>query len=69
MSVLADVLLLLTEARQRIGDQDTINDDEAVIHLELSMLIMDVTLLLEKEKREAPTDDLFVVNKESLKWN
>ena len=68
MNALTDVLLLLTQARERIGEQDEINDDEAIIHLELSMLIMDVTLLLEKEKREAPTGDMFY-KRERIKWN
>lgn len=68
MNALTDVLLLLTEARERIGAQDTINDDEAVIHLELSMLIFDVQLLVEKDQRETPQGELFY-KRERLKWN
>ena len=68
MSTLTDVLMLLTEARKRISEQDYINDDEAVIHLEIGMIVMDITLLIEKEKREDPTKDLFV-KKEEIKWN
>jgi hypothetical protein len=68
MSALADVLLLLTEARARLGEQDTINDDEAVIHLELSMLIFDVQLLVEKDQRETPQGELFI-KRERIKWN
>ena len=68
MSALADVLLLLTEARERIGAQDEINDDEAVIHLELSMLIFDVQLLVEKGNRESTQGELFI-KRERIKWN
>ena len=68
MSGLTDVLLLLTEARERLAEQDTINDDEAVIHLELSMLIFDVQLLVEKDHRETPQGELFY-KRERIKWN
>ena len=68
MSALEDVLLYLTEARERIGAQEHINDDEAVIHLELSMLIFDVQLLVEKDRRETPQGELFY-KRERIKWN
>ena len=61
-SALYDVQLYLTQARQVLGEQDIISDDDAVIHLELSMLLMDVQLLIERDAESAPTQ-------ESLKWN
>ena len=67
-SALEDVLLYLTEARERIGNQEEINDDEAVIHLELSMLIFDVQLLVEKDHRETPQGELFY-KRERITWN
>lgn len=68
MDALYDVKMLLTEARERLGNQEVISDDEAVIHLELSMLIMDVTLLIEKDERENPQGHLFY-KRERIKWN
>ena len=68
MNALYDVKLYLEQARQVIGELDEIGDDEAVIHLELSMLIMDVDLLLARHQQENPQQPLFAL-KEKLKWN
>lgn len=68
MNALYDVKLYLEQARQVIAELDEIGDDEAVIHLELSMLLMDVELLLAKHEQENPQQPLFAL-KEKLKWN
>lgn len=68
MNALYDVKLYLEQARQVIGEMDEIGDDEAVIHLELSMLIMDVDLLLARREQENPQQPLFNIE-EKLKWN
>ena len=68
MSALYDVKLYLEQARQVIADMDEIGDDEAVIHLELSMLLMDVEILLAKFEQDNPQQPLFAI-KEKLKWN
>lgn len=68
MNALLDVLMLLEQARTTISEQDELDDDAAVIHLELSMLIMDVTILIDKQKREGPQEPLFAIE-ERIKWN
>lgn len=68
MNALYDVKLYLEQARQVIGEMDEIGDDEAVIHLELSMLIMDVDLLLARREQDNPQQPLFAIE-EKLKWN
>lgn len=68
MNALYDVKLYLEQARRVIAELDEIGDDEAVIHLELSMLIMDVDLLLARHEQESPQQPLFAL-KEKLKWN
>lgn len=68
MNALYDVKLYLEQARQVIGEMDEIGDDEAVIHLELSMLLMDVEILLAKHEIDNPQQSLFAL-KEKLKWN
>lgn len=68
MNALYDVKLYLEQARQVIGEMDEIGDDEAVIHLELSMLIMDVDLLLARREQDNPQQPLFNIE-EKLKWN
>jgi len=68
MNALYDVKLYLEQARQVIAELDEIGDDEAVIHLELSMLLMDVEILLSKYEAENPQQPLFAI-KERIKWN
>jgi thiamine monophosphate kinase len=68
MNALYDIKMYLEQARQVIAELDEIGDDEAVIHLELSMLIMDVDLLLAKREADNPQQPLFAI-KEKIKWN
>ena len=68
MNALYDVKLYLEQARQVIAELDEIGDDEACIHLELSMLLMDVEILLSKHEIDNPQQPLFSM-KEKLKWN
>lgn len=67
-NALYDVKLYLEQARQVIAKLDEIDDDEACIHLELSMLLMDVDLLLSRYETDNPQQPLFAIT-EKIKWN